>query len=109
MLQKNNLPSWPDFQLVDQPISSCFRIFPSNDGRESFCATLHYDTTIFALKEQKEEIQDLGKLFIAAPKMLEAILRFQNEWIFSGSLEDKANNKTIVLQFEAAIENIFKP
>lgn len=105
MLNENNLPMWPTLTLVDYPENFEFRIVDEND------VLLKLGSVYYGLcpKEYKEEIKDLGKLFIAAPKMLEAILRFQREWMTVPSLKERANNYTIEKEFQAAIDIIFKP
>lgn len=105
MLNENKLSSWPTLTLVDYPENFEFRIVDEND------VLLKLGSVYYGLcpKEYKEEVKDLGKLFIAAPKMLEAILRFQAEWLV-GELTPagRAMNYSIEKQFQAAIEDIFK-
>lgn len=103
MLQENNLPSWPTLTLVDYPENLEFRIVDEND------VLLKLGSVYYGMcpREYKEEIKDLGKLFIAAPKMLEAILRFQKEYVVRfPSPEERLNNYSIEKQFQEAIDII---
>lgn len=103
MSYKHQLGTIPDLHLVDYPEKFCFKIYPDYDSLQTF-VSLNY-----GLEHDKKDIESMGKIFIAAPKMLEAIIRFQDEYVVNGNAEQRANNYTIEKQFQAAIENIFKP
>ena len=103
MLEQNNLPIWPEMKIVK---SQNLHFVDINDTNLDACIC----TFINCDAQNLQEIEDLGKVFIAAPKMLEAILRFQREWVaVLPTPRQRANNYSIESQFEAAIENIFKP
>ena len=53
--------------------------------------------------EAKVEITSKAHLIASAPELLAALERFQNEWVVNGNPRQRANNYTIEVQINRAI------
>lgn len=74
-----------------------YSIFSDKD--KEIAAAYQYSRNI-----DKEEAEANAKLIAAAPELLAALIRFQEEWIVSGNPAQRANNHTIERQINAAIQ-----